>query len=148
MDHTADCILNGMVDVLGVFMRWLHYSSLTALIGGILYGRLVMLRSIAALAPDEREMLADKAAVAFRPVVLAAICGLVVSGVYNILTHPGHTTKYHVLLGIKLLLALHVFTVALLTARPGNPRRARMMTGVAISGLAIIAIAAYLQHIF
>jgi len=137
-----------MGDVLGVIMPWLHFSSLAALIGGILYGRLVMLPSIAVLAPDEREMLADRAAVAFRPIVLAAICGLVFSGVYNILTHPGHTTKYHVLLGIKLLLALHVFAVALLIVRPGHPRRARLMTGVAISGLAIIAIAAYLQHIF
>jgi hypothetical protein len=87
--------------------------------------------------------------VAFRPFVLAAICGLVVSGAYNILTHPGHRPPYHVLLGIKLLLALHVFAVTLLIARPGHPRRAAaMMTGVRISGLAIIAIAAYLQHIF
>jgi uncharacterized membrane protein len=137
-----------MGDVLGVIMRWLHYSSLTTLIGGILYGRLVMLPASAVLAPDEREALADRAAVAFRPYVLAAICGLVVSGVYNILTHPGHRPIYQMLLGIKLLLALHVFTVALLIARPGHPRRTRMMTGVAISGLAIIAIAAYLQHIF
>jgi hypothetical protein len=43
---------------------------------------------------------------------------------------------------------LHVFAVALLIARAGHPRRARMMTGVAISGMVIIAIAAYLQHIF
>jgi putative copper export protein len=137
-----------MGDMLGVIMQWLHFSSLATLIGGILYGRLVMLPASSVLAPDAREALGDRAAVAFRPFVLAAICGLVVSGVYNILTHPGHTTKYHVLLGIKLLLVLHVFTVALLTARPGHPRRARMMTGVAISGLTIIAIAAYLQHIF
>jgi cytochrome bd-type quinol oxidase subunit 2 len=137
-----------MGDVLGVVMQWLHFSSLAMLIGGILYGRLVMLRSTAALAPDAREALADRAAVAFRPFVLAAICGFVVSGVYNILTHPGHTTKYHILFGVKLLLALHVFTVALLITRSGNPHRARMMTGVAISGLAIIAIAAYLAHIF
>ena len=137
-----------MGDVLGVIMQWLHFSALTTLIGGILYGRLVMLPASAVLAPDEREALADRAAVAFRPYVLAAICGLVVSGVYNILTHPGHRRIYHVLLGIKLLLALHVFAVALLIAQPGHPRRARMMTGVAISGLAIIAIAAYLQHIF
>jgi hypothetical protein len=39
-----------------------------------------------------------------------------------------------------------VFTVALLITRPGHPRRARMMTGVAISGLAIIAIAVYLRY--
>ena len=137
-----------MGDVLGVIMRWLHYSSLTTLIGGILYGRLVMLPASAVLAPDEREALADRAAVAFRPYVLAAICGLVVSGVYNILTHPGHRPIYQMLLGIKLLLAAHAFALALLIVRPGNPRRARMMTGVATSGLVIIAIAAYLRHIY
>jgi cytochrome bd-type quinol oxidase subunit 2 len=137
-----------MGDVLGVIMRWLHFSSLATLIGGILYGRLVMLPASAALAPDAREALAERAAAAFRPFVLAAICGFIVSGVFNILTHPGHTTKYHILLGIKLLLVLHVFAVALLIVRPGHPHRARMMTGVAISGLTIIAIAAYLAHIF
>ena len=137
-----------MGEVLGVIMQWLHFSSLTTLIGGILYGRLVMAPSSAVLAPNERAALGDRAAAAFRPFVLAAICGLIVSGVYNILTHPGHRPVYEVLLGIKLLLALHVFTVALLIVRPGNKRRTRMMTGVAISGLAIIAIAAYLGHIF
>jgi len=79
----------GMGDMLGVIMQWLHFSSLAMLIGGILYGRLVMAPASAALAPDEREALGDRAAAAFRPFVLAAICGLVVSGVYNILTHPG-----------------------------------------------------------
>jgi len=53
-----------------------------------------------------------------------------------------------VLLAIKLLLAAHAFALALLIVRPGNPRRARMMTGVATSGLVIIAIAAYLRHIY
>jgi uncharacterized membrane protein len=137
-----------MADVLVVIMRWLHFSSLATLIGGILYGRLVMTPASVALAPDARAVLADRAAVAFRPFVLAAICGFVVSGLYNILAHPGHRPIYQVLLGIKLLLALHVFAVALLIVRPGNPRRTRMMTGAAISGLAIIAIAAYLGHIF
>jgi hypothetical protein len=107
-----------------------------------------MLPASATLAPDEREALGDRAAAAFRPFVLAAICGLVVSGVYNILTHPGHRPTYQVLLAIKLLLAAHAFALALLIVRPGNSRRARMMTGVAVSGLVIIAIAAYLQHIF
>ncbi|MGA2271754.1 MAG: hypothetical protein ABSH44_25105 [Bryobacteraceae bacterium] len=137
-----------MADVLVVVMQWLHFSSLATLIGGILYGRLVMAPASSVLAPDAREALADRAATAFRPWVLAAICGLVVSGLYNILTHPGHSRIYQALLGIKLLLVLHVFTVALLIARPGHPRRTPMMTGLAISGLAIIAIAVYLAHIF
>ena len=132
--------------MLVVVMQWLHFSSMAALIGGILYGRLVLVPASAALAPDAREALADRAAAAFRPFVVASICGLVVSGLFHILTNPGHTTKYHVLLGIKLLLVLHVFAVSLAIARPGHPRRARMMTGVAISGLAIIAIAVYLRY--
>ena len=53
-----------------------------------------------------------RAAAAFRPLVLAAIAGLLVSGIYNILSNPGHTVKYHMLLGIKLLLVMHVFAVA------------------------------------
>ena len=34
------------------------------------------------------------------------------------------------LLGIKLLLVLHVFAVAILIVQPKNPRRVRMMTGL------------------
>jgi len=49
---------------------------------------------------------------------------------------------------LKFLLVMHVFAVATLIARPRNPRRARMMAGAAMSGLAIIAISAYLRHIF
>ena len=48
---------HGMGDVLGVIMRWLHYSSVATLIGGILYGRLVMVPVSATLAKDEREAL-------------------------------------------------------------------------------------------
>jgi hypothetical protein len=46
-----------------------------------------------------------------------------------------------------MLLALHVFSVAILVSAPKNPRRARQLFGAAISGLAIILIAAYLNRI-
>lgn len=137
-----------MPDVLIVIMRWLHISSMATLVGGILYARLVLTPASHALAPDAREALADKAAAAFRPFVFAAMTGLVVSGLYNILTTPGHRPLYHMLLGFKLLLALHVFAVAILIVQPKNPRRDRMMTGAIFSGLAIIVIAAYLRRIF
>ena len=67
---------------------------------------------------------------------------------YSVLSTPGHTRRYHVLLGIKLLLAGHVFASALLAARPGNPRRARQMVGALISGVLIVLIAAYLRRTF
>jgi putative copper export protein len=137
-----------MADVLFVLMRWLHLASMATLVGGILFGRLVMTSSLSAFAPDARDAFGERAAARYRPLVLTAIVGSIVSGTYNLLTNPGHTPKYHMLLGIKLLLVLHVFAVALLITQPKNPRRARMMTGTLISGLIILAISAYLRRIF
>jgi hypothetical protein len=56
--------------------------------------------------------------------------------------------RYHIVLGIKLVLVAHVFAVALLIVQPKNPRRVRLMTGAFLSGLAIILISAYLRRIF
>ena len=137
-----------MADALFVLMRWLHLTSMATLVGGMLYGRFVMVSSEQLLAPDARENFGARAAGAYRPLVLAAVMGLIVSGTYNLLTNPGHTVKYHVLLGIKLLLVLHVFAVAFLVTQPKNPRRGRMMAGTVVSGLIIIAISAYLRRIF
>ena len=137
-----------MADALFVLMRWLHFTSMATLVGGILYGRFVMTSSISTLAPDARDAFDRGAASGYRPLVLASVIGLIVSGTYNLLTNPGHTPKYHMLLGIKLMLALHVFAVAFLITQPKNPRRTRMMTGTLVSGLIILAISAYLRRIF
>ena len=137
-----------MADALFVLMRWLHFTSMATLVGGILYGRFVMSASLTSLAPDARESFDANAARGYRPLVLASVIGLIVSGTYNLLTNPGHTPRYHMLLGVKLMLALHVFAVAFLITQPRNPRRVRMMTGTVISGLLILAISAYLRRIF
>jgi uncharacterized membrane protein len=137
-----------MDDALNVFMRWLHISSVVTLIGGMIFGRLVMIPSLNSVAPETRAALGERAATAFRPLVGAAIACLLVSGVYNILSNTGHTVKYHMFLGIKLLLVLHVFAVAWLVVQPNNPRRGRLMTGAFLSGLCIILISAYLRRIY
>ena len=137
-----------MADVLFVLMRWLHFASMATIVGGILYGRLVMTSSLGALSPDARDAFGERTASHYRPLILTAIVGLIASGTYNLLTNPGHTPKYHMLLGIKLMLALHVFAVSLLITQPKNPKRARMMTGTLISAFIIIAISAYLRRIF
>jgi hypothetical protein len=118
------------------------------LIGGMIFGRMVMAQAADGLAADSREGLMDRAALLYRPLVFTAMAALLISGSYNILANRGHTPLYHMVLGIKLLLVMHVFAVAVLITRPHNPRRPRMMAGAAISGLAIIAISGYLRHIF
>jgi putative copper export protein len=137
-----------MTDALYVIMRWLHIASAVTLVGGIVFGRFVLTRAAGALAPDARETFLDRAAATYQPLAFASMAGLLVSGLYNIFTIPGHTPLYHALLGVKLLLVMHIFAIAILMGRPHNPRRARMMTGAAISGFIVIAIANYLRHIF
>jgi putative copper export protein len=135
-------------DILTIIMRWLHLSSMATLLGGMLYWRLVLAPASEALSPETRQALGDKAASIFSPMVFASIAGLLVSGVYKYLTSPGHQPTYHMIFGIKMLLALHVFAVAILIARPGNARRTRMLTGTVISGLVIVFLSAWLRHIF
>jgi hypothetical protein len=122
---------------------------MATLVGGFLYSRAVLTTAAAELSPEHiRPLLDDKAAERFRPFALAAMAGLVISGLYNVFSVPGHSPRYHALLGIKLLLALHVFAVTLLIVRPANPRRARLTAGALVSGLAIILISAWLRRIF
>jgi uncharacterized membrane protein len=136
-----------MGEFLTAIMRWVHITSAVTLVGGIVYARFVMIPAARSLSPDARTALDENAARRFRPAAFAAMAGLVLSGIFNYLLKPGHSVRYSALFGVKMLLALHVFSVAILVAAPKNPRRARQLLGAAISGLAIILIAAYLKGI-
>lgn len=136
-----------MGDFLIPLMRWLHLTSVVTLAGGILYARFVIAPSENFLPPDARVKLDEAAARHFRPVVYASMVGLVISGLFNYMIKPGHSPLFHALFGIKILLALHVFSVAILISQPGNKRRNRQMVGAAISSLIIILIAGYLKGI-
>ena len=134
-----------MQDSLAIPLRWLHIASMTTLLGGMIFWRLVLAR---AGADDTRGAFTERIAAAFRPLVLGSIVGLMLSGFINYLTAPGHSKFYHMLLGIKLLLALHVFAVSILMVQPNNPRRTRLATGTMISGLVILVISAWLRRNF
>lgn len=129
-------------------MRWLHISSMATLVGGLIYGRLALTPALESLAQDARGAFGDKVSARFRPLSYAAVAGLILSGLYNLLSTPGHTARYHMLLGIKLLLVAHVFAVTILIGQPARPRRSRLMAGAFVSGLVIILISAYLRRIF
>jgi uncharacterized membrane protein len=146
VDHKAS-ILTNMGEILTALMRWVHISSVVTLLGGIAYARWVMIPAARSLSPDARTALDESAAKHFRPAVFAAMAGLVFSGIFNYLSKPGHSVLYHALFGVKMLLALHVFSMAILVTAPKNARRGRQLFGAAISGLAILLIAAYLKGI-
>ncbi len=137
-----------MFEALGIFMRWLHIASVATLIGGMVYGWLVLVPAMAGLAADARQELAARTAALFRPLVICAIAALLITGSYNLATTPGHHARYYILLGIKLLLAAHVFAVGILLVTRNPEHRGRLLAGSAISGLLIILISAYLRHTF
>ncbi|HTP36154.1 MAG TPA: hypothetical protein VMJ75_28460 [Candidatus Acidoferrales bacterium] len=136
-----------MGDILTAVMRWIHIASVIMLLGGIIFWRFVMDPSTKRITPEDYKELEEGAAAHFRPLVYIVMVTLVISGFYNFLIKPGHSTLYQALFGIKILLALHVFSVAILATAPNNQRRGRQLLGGAISGLIIVLIAAYLKGI-
>jgi uncharacterized membrane protein len=137
-----------MFEALGIIMRWLHIASVATLVGGMLYGWLVLVPAMALLTADARKVMADRTAALYRPLVFGAIAALIISGGYNLASNPGHQTRYYILLSIKLLLAAHVFAVGILLVTKNPEHRGRLLAGSAISGLIIILISAYLRRTF
>lgn len=133
------------MDPIAVFFRVLHIFCAITLLGGVLVWRFGAIPAESALASDTRTKLGNAIAAAWRPWVLFAVVGLLLSGVYNFLHKTGLTPVYHAIFGIKVLLALHVFVAAILAARPDNPRRSRQLTGVVASGIIIVILSAILR---
>lgn len=133
------------MDLLNIAMRALHILSALTLLGGALAWRFGAIPAAAALAEETRAKVGDALAAAWRPWVLASIAGLLVSGTYNFLHKTNLPPAYHMVFGIKVLLALHVFAVAFLAAKQGNARRGRMLTGLAASGVLIVILSAVLR---
>src|SRR5216684_7595254 len=136
-----------MTDALNVLMRWLHITSVVVLIGGIFFARFVIVPAVTSLPAQDQDTLGDAAAARYRSLLYLAMLFLTGTGIYNMVMNLGRGPVYQALLGVKLLLVLHVFAVGFLIVKPKNPRRTRMMTGVVISGVIIIAISAVLRQL-
>lgn len=135
--------------VLGVCMRWIHIVSVVTLIGGFIYARFVFAPTVAAAAPEESSRLTAAAQSAFRPLLFVVIATVLISGIYNYATKTSYPPGYHMWMGIKLLLVLHIISSAILdTVRAPNPgKRRRTELWIVITGLVTIAIANYLRYL-
>jgi uncharacterized membrane protein len=134
-----------MIDVLNIFMRFLHILSAIALAGGALLWRFAAIPATEPLADDTRRKVGDAIARAWRPVILLASAGILVSGIYNFLRKKGLPPAYHAIFGIKVLLALHVIAVLIVASKPGNEKRSRQLLGVIFSAVIIVSLSAVLR---
>jgi hypothetical protein len=130
------------MDYLSFIILALHIICAAALIGGALAWRFGVMPGIQLLEAGTRPKADNAIAAAWRPVAIGSIAGLLITGIYNVMHRPAETNEFHILFGIKMLLALHVFAVSLIATRADNPRRLRQLTGVAISGVLILIISA------
>jgi putative copper export protein len=128
-----------ILDILNVTMRWLHISSMTVMLGGLLFLWVGF--------SENDGPVAARAAAAYRPLFLAAMGLVVASGIYNFLRKTGLSPAYHAVFGIKFLLVLHVLAAGFLATRASSPKRRRQAAGAAITGFIILALSAVLRKL-
>jgi uncharacterized membrane protein len=135
--------------LLAVLMRWIHITSVVTLIGGFIFARYTLAPALAALPDPERRTLGNRVVAGFRPLLYTVLVTVLGSGLYNYLTKPSYPPHYHMWIGIKFLLVLHIFAVAILYANrdADEAKRNRWLAGIVGSGLIVIAISAYLRWI-
>lgn len=114
-------------DALGLVFRWLHILPATVVVGGTLFMVRALLPATDVLPEDQRERLSQALRSKWAKMLHASMALLIVSGLYNVATItkanelPGY---YHPLFGVKFLLALVIFYVAImLSGRSGTAQR-------------------------
>ena len=135
--------------VLGVCMRWTHIASITALLGSFVYARFILIPSLSVLPDSARADLEKRVRTRFRPLAYLLIATTLGSGLYNYLNKGPVPSIYHMIIGMKFLLVLHIFAVTLLYTARGvdEAKQKRWLGGMVISGLAIVALSAGLRSI-
>jgi uncharacterized membrane protein len=132
--------------VLMVTMRWIHIASAILLLGGFAFARFVLAPELTGAASAD---VADRAAARFRPILLTVVVTILGSGLYNYLSRSNYPPHYHMWMGIKLLLVLHVLAAALLYAGKSvnAAKRQRQAMGIVISGAVILLISGWLRYL-
>jgi putative copper export protein len=130
--------------VVGVIVRSLHVLAAVLLVGGLAFARL----GLAPVAAGAEGIL-GRSLIRFRPLMVIVILASLASGVYNVWLAGGRSVEYHILFGIKVLLAIHVFAAALAAARVSSDekRRARLLTGILITGTVVVVLGVVLRYV-
>ncbi len=117
--------------VLGILMRWVHITTVVLLIGGVFYARSA----------------GSTITSSFASAIYWLTGGLLVSGIYNFLNKSSYPPHYPMWFGIKMLLVLHVLSMAILLTRRNveDYKRRRWMTNIQYSGLLVILVSAVLR---
>ncbi|HEU0124481.1 MAG TPA: hypothetical protein VFQ91_28380 [Bryobacteraceae bacterium] len=128
-----------MFDLFPYLARVIHIASAILLLGGLFY----------AWNLSKYKLLPENPAYGFRPAVWSLVAALFLTGAYNLINKGPVAKEYHMLLGVKFLVFLHVAAVSILLVKPSTTpeKRTRMLTGLAVSGVVIILLASAMRAI-
>lgn len=116
------------MDYLPLVFRWIHILAAITVVGGAAYARFALLPATVALSEEQRAALLEAVRVRWSKVVAGGIALLLISGLFNIFrmerTYALGPT-YHMLFGIKFILALLIFALASLLS--GRTRAAQKL---------------------
>jgi uncharacterized membrane protein len=139
---------------MSTFVQWVHLTAAVIGVGGMGFLLFILMPSLGALDPGQRDLLARRVMDRFRWISWSAIFLLLVSGLYSIRQYYWEMAwgKSWALLTAKIVLALFVFLIALALTLPFKPFdrvRARRQIWLSIAfglAVAVISISAYLRR--
>lgn len=101
--------------ILVLVFRWLHILAAITAVGGSIFARFVVFPALDPLPADERSKLHAVMRGYWGKIVAAAIGFLLVSGLYNFMITVSQfrvPSWYHMVFGVKFLLAMAIFAIA------------------------------------
>ena len=115
-------------DFVGIVLRWMHIFAAIALVGGLLFQRFVLLPAALPLEESLRKELCERSSRRWSKIVMVSAFFLLVSGLVNFIftmqlfkgADLPIPKMYHLLFGIKFLLALVIFFLASALAGRGK----------------------------
>jgi len=142
--------------LLELILRWIHIFSAIALVGGAFFMRFALLPGIASLDAAQRETVAGGVRRLWSKCVMATSGLLLISGLVNvgrIMSTYGSNFDgpYHMMLGIKLLLALAIFGLsAVLSGRSSSAEKLRQKESTWLNlnlllAVAVVCVAGYMK---
>jgi uncharacterized membrane protein len=143
---TADLVFH-------IISRFIHISSVVILLGSLFYARQVLVPTFETLPEEARGRAAATSQKRFRNPLFSLLVLILASGLYNFFTGPKHGRDYQIWFGIKMLLVAHFAATAILWAISPhgdvtvNDKGKKRLLSLTISGLAIVAISAYLRSL-
>lgn len=143
------------IDYVALISRWLHIGAVVIAIGGAFFNRVVLTPAIESrMEGDAKADLVEAIRRRWMMTVHACIAVLLLSGGYNLFRafKGGLSSTYHIVFGIKFVLVLAVFAIAIMltSKRPyiSTPGGARRAAGILVGlGLVIILLSGILRSL-